>query len=170
MSSSNAWKWKVKVKSLSRVRLVATPWTAAYQAPPSMGFSRQEYWSGLPLPSPEKCYRWSYLQRRNRNTDIESNVWVPRASLVVQMVKNLPAMQETWVRSLENPLDKGMAIHPSTLDWRISWTEEPGGLPSMGSQTVGWIERLTLSFSRGERRAEGIGRLGLTYIHYWHYV
>ena len=44
-------KWKVKVKSLSHVWLLATPWTAAYQAPPSMGFSRQEYWSGLPLPS-----------------------------------------------------------------------------------------------------------------------
>ena len=52
ISFSNAWKWKVKVKSLSRVRLFATPWTAAYQAPPSMRFSRQEYWSGLPLPSP----------------------------------------------------------------------------------------------------------------------
>ena len=49
---SNAWRWKVKVKSLSCVQLLATPWTAAYQAPPSMGFSRQEYWSGLPLPSP----------------------------------------------------------------------------------------------------------------------
>ena len=49
---SNAWKWKVKVKSLSRVWLLATPWTAAYQAPPSMGFSRQEYWSAVPLPSP----------------------------------------------------------------------------------------------------------------------
>ena len=48
---SNAWKWKVKVKSLSRVQLFVTPWTAAYQACPSMGFSRQEYWSGLPLPS-----------------------------------------------------------------------------------------------------------------------
>ena len=48
---SNAWEWKVKVKSLSRVRLFTTPWTAAYQAPPSMGFSRQEYWSGVPLPS-----------------------------------------------------------------------------------------------------------------------
>ena len=47
ISFSNAWKWKVKVKSLSRVRLLVTPWTAAYQAPPSMGFSRQEYWSGL---------------------------------------------------------------------------------------------------------------------------
>ena len=51
ISFSNAWKWKVKVKSLSRVRLCATPWTAAYQAPPSLGFSRQEYWSGVPLPS-----------------------------------------------------------------------------------------------------------------------
>ena len=50
ISFSNAWKWKVKVKLLSRVRLLATPWTAAYQAPPSMGFSRQEYWSGKTLP------------------------------------------------------------------------------------------------------------------------
>ena len=52
ISFSNAWKWKVKVKSLSRVRLLATPWTAAHQAPLSMGFSRQEYWSGVSLPSP----------------------------------------------------------------------------------------------------------------------
>ena len=51
ISFSNAGKWKVKVKSLSHVRLFVTPWTAAYQAPPSIGFSRQEYWSGLPLPS-----------------------------------------------------------------------------------------------------------------------
>ena len=48
ISFSNEWKWKVKGKSLSRVQLLATPWTAAYQAPPSMGFSRQEYWSGVP--------------------------------------------------------------------------------------------------------------------------
>ena len=52
---SNAWKWKVKVKSLSRVRLLATPWTVAYQAPPSMGFSRQEYWSGVPFYSLFLC-------------------------------------------------------------------------------------------------------------------
>ena len=51
ISFSNAWKWKAKVKSLSCVSLLATPWTAAYQAPLSMGFSRQEYWSGVPLPS-----------------------------------------------------------------------------------------------------------------------
>ena len=48
ISFSNAWKWKVKVKWLSRVRLLATPWTAAHQAALSVGFSRQEYWSGLP--------------------------------------------------------------------------------------------------------------------------
>ena len=58
ISFSNAWKWKVKAKSLSRVRLLATPWTAAYQAPPSVGFSRQEYWSGVPLPSPLNCSTW----------------------------------------------------------------------------------------------------------------
>ena len=51
ISFSNAWKWKVKLKSLSRVQLLAMSWTAAYQAPPSMGFPRQEYWSGVPLPS-----------------------------------------------------------------------------------------------------------------------
>ena len=52
ISFSNAWKRKLKLKSPSRVRLLATPWTTAYQAPPSMGFSRHEYWSGVPLPSP----------------------------------------------------------------------------------------------------------------------
>ena len=52
ISFSNAWKWKVQVKLLSRARLLATPWTGAHQAPPYMGFSKQEYWSGVPLPSP----------------------------------------------------------------------------------------------------------------------
>ena len=61
ISFSNAWKWKVKVKSLSRVRLLVTPWTAVYQAPPSMGFSRQEYWSGVPLPSPFLGYMSSHI-------------------------------------------------------------------------------------------------------------
>ena len=57
ISFSNAWKWKVKVKSFSCVWLFATPWTTAYQAPTSMGFSRQEYWSGVPLPSPYNALR-----------------------------------------------------------------------------------------------------------------
>ena len=62
-----------------------------------------------------------------------------RVSLVVHIVKNLPAMQETRVQSLgwEDPLEKGQATHSSILAWRIPWTEEPGGLQSMGSQRVG---------------------------------
>ena len=68
ISFSKAWKWKVKVKSLSLVQLLATPWTAAYQAPPSMGFSRQEYWNGVSLPSPDslvtfiKCFYVLYTK------------------------------------------------------------------------------------------------------------
>ena len=60
------------------------------------------------------------------------------ASLVAQLVKNLSAMQETWVRSLgwEDPLEEGMVTHSSILAWRMLWTEEPGRLESMGSQTV----------------------------------
>ena len=64
ISFSNACKWKVKVKSLSRVRLLATLRTAAHQAPPSMGFSRQEYWSGVPLPSPLATEQ----QQKNQNS------------------------------------------------------------------------------------------------------
>ena len=69
ISFSNAWKWKEKVKSLSRVWLFTTPWTAAHQAPPSIGFSRQEYWSGVPLPSPKCPYTdllipWEFITRK----------------------------------------------------------------------------------------------------------
>ena len=63
-----------------------------------------------------------------------------RVSLVAQMVNNLLAMQETQVQTLgqEDPLEEGKATHSSTLAWRIPWTEEPGGLQSMGSQRVGY--------------------------------
>ena len=71
ISFSSAWKWKVKVKSLSRVQLLATPWTAAYQAPPSMGFSRQKYWSGVPLPSPcTYIHIYIYIDTVHSNTVI----------------------------------------------------------------------------------------------------
>ena len=68
-----------------------------------------------------------------------------RAFLVVQMVKNLPAMQETWVWSLgwEDPLEKGMTTHSNILAWRIPWTEKPGGLQSMGGKELGTTEWLT---------------------------
>ena len=72
------------------------------------------------------------------------------AFLVAQSVKNLPAVQETWVRSLgrEDSLEKEMATYSSILAWKTSWTEEPGGLQSMGSQRVGLPEWLTLPHFR----------------------
>ena len=77
---------------------------------------------------------------------ISSKFW--GASLVAQMVKRLPAMRETWVRFLgrEDPLEKEMAIHSSTLAWKIPWMEEPGRLQSMGSRRVGhdWVTLLSL--------------------------
>ena len=69
ISFSNAWKWKAKVKSLSCIWLLATPWTAAHQAPRFMGFSRQEYWSGVPLPSPITLIR-SPLKRKKYNISL----------------------------------------------------------------------------------------------------
>ena len=76
-----------------------------------------------------------------------SRLYIPRIflldphiiNLVAQTVKNLPAMQKTWVRSSdqEDPLEKGVAIHSCVLAWEIPWTEEPGGLQSMGSQRIG---------------------------------
>ena len=70
------------------------------------------------------------------------------ASLVVQ-IKNVPAMQETWVHSLgwEDPLEKGMATHSSVLAWRIPWTEEPGGLQSTGSQSQTRLSNFLSFFS-----------------------
>ena len=67
ISFSNAWKWKVKVKLLSHARLPATPWTAAHQAPLSMGFSRQECWSGVPLPSPDTRLYYPTKSRSRQN-------------------------------------------------------------------------------------------------------
>ena len=76
---------------------------------------------------------------RKKKISILALLCLSRASLVAQSVKNLPAVQETQVRSLgwEDPLEKEMATHSSILAWKTSWTEEPGGLQSMGSQTVG---------------------------------
>ena len=72
------------------------------------------------------------------STFIKSHFSTERASLVAQMVKHLPAMRGIWDQSLswEDPLEKEMATHSSTLAWKIPWTEEPGRLQSMGSQRV----------------------------------
>ena len=89
-----------------------------------------------------KIWNFTFLNKRfpsrNRLSILELvfHLYIYGASLVVQTVKNPPAMQETWVWSLcwEDPLEKGMITHSSILAWRITWKEEPGGLQSMGSQ------------------------------------
>ena len=78
------------------------------------------------------------LKSTGRVSKLRDRIESGRASLVAQMIKNLPARQETWVPSLgqENPLEKGMATHSSILAWRILWTEKPGELQSMALQRV----------------------------------
>ena len=117
ISFSNAWKWKGKVKSLSRVWLLVTPWTAAYQAPLSMGFPRQEYWSGVPWPS---------------LLVIMSSVKIRVSQLPQRWRTHLP-MQDTWVQSLggEDPLEKRIAIHSSIL------AQSQVGFCPWGCKTVG---------------------------------
>ena len=101
-------KVKMKVKSLSRVRLLATPRMAAYQAPPSMGFSRQEYWSGVPLASPN--IHWIIEKER-------------------EFQKNISLCFIDYAKAFDS-------VDHNRL-WKILWTEEPGRLHSMGLQRVG---------------------------------
>ena len=118
----------------------STDWTVDHQAPLSMGFSRQEHWSGLPCPPPRDLPDPEIEPVSLTSPTLAGGFLTPAPlgspSLGSQAVKNLPAMRETWVPSLgqEDALEKGMATHSSILAWRIPWTEEPGGLQSMGSQ------------------------------------
>ena len=126
ISFSNAWKWKVKVKSLIHVRLLATQWTAAYQAPSSMGFSRQAYWSRVPLPSPTNSLQ--YL----------SNMGFPGGSVVKNLSANVRDVGDEgliprWAGSsrigngnplqyscLRNPMDRGVwwaTVHGVEKSW-----------------------------------------------------
>ena len=107
----------------SRVQLYATLWTVACQAPLCMGFSRQEYLSGLPCPSPRESSQ-PRMEPMSLTTPVLAGRFFSRASFVAQLVKNLPAVLETWVLSLgwEDPLEKGKVFHSSIMTWRIPWT------------------------------------------------
>ena len=100
ISFSNAWEWKLKVKSISRVRLLATPWTAAYQVPPSMGFSRQEYWSGVPLPSP-------HLPRKVLTNIINWDTWSLRQTVTFYQSVRLTSGLPQWLSSKESTYNAG---------------------------------------------------------------
>ena len=167
----------------SHVQLLANLWTVAHQAPLSMGFSSQEYWSSLPFPSPGDLPDPGIRPMSLRSPELAggflttSTTWKAQtlilfyilwASLVTQMVKNLPVMQkpqETQVRSLvwEDPLEEEMVTHSSILAWRIPWTGEPGGLQSMGSQRVGHKWLSMHSMRQPDRVQEG----GLTLDWWW---
>ena len=119
ISFSSAWKWKVKVKSLSRVWLLVTPWTAAHQAPPSMGFSRQEYWSGVPLPSSEGRLRltktkthWSYwFEETNTGFGITAS---PEKFVFVRGGEGRSINPKDWAREEE--------LHTLCMNYSQSWT------------------------------------------------
>ena len=103
ISFSNSWKWKMKVKSLNRVQLLATPWTAAHQAPPSMGFSRQEYWSGVPLPSLIALTRTRllYLPPCSRGNHLSSeSLFTLQPSYMVTILSPVASRHEMWPGSL----------------------------------------------------------------------
>ena len=99
ISFSNAWRWKVKVKSLSRVRLLATPWTAAHQVPPSMGFSRQEYWSGVLLHL-ESCYLADFWQTHTLNLSLQSKYDI--STLWKCFLKEMCDMKKSLLKQCEN--------------------------------------------------------------------
>ena len=111
ISFSNAWKWKVKGKFLSCVRLLATPWTVAHQAPPSMGFSRQEYWSGVPLPSPFKMeYMTIFRLCLFRVTEFNCLLWMSQFFYVIEALKRL-YISLNWLGVLFLEIGKGNVIN-----------------------------------------------------------
>ena len=148
ISSSNAWKGKVKVKSLSRVQLLATPWTAAYQAPLSMGVSRQEYWSGLPLPSPISMKRAKVnliikrksLKTRDCPAQLQKTPWETWVQLCLKdhltqlyLSVTMCSVSQSCL-TLYNPMDstpQGSSVHGIVLAkyWSGLPFSPPGDLP-----------------------------------------
>ena len=113
---------------------------------------RWDFFNSLSAVKNRNIFIWSREAQFSNSADLESpHLWkgfaifYEMASLVAQLVKNLPAMQETrvWALNWKNPLEKGMATHSSILAWRIPWTEKPGGLQSMELQRVGqdWVTK-----------------------------
>ena len=153
ISFSNAWKWKVKVKLLSRVWL-CDPMDCRYQAPPSMGFSRQEYWSGVPLPSPRRydghtpkhTFYWEFQSSQMNMREI--CLGFPDGSEVQNLPVNVGDDGLILGSGRSPGGGNGNSLQYSCWEiscWEISWTEKSSGLQSMGLQNV----MLTLENHRG---------------------
>ena len=119
ISFSNAWKWKVKVKSLSHVQLLATLWTAAYQAPLSMGFSRQVYWSGVPLPSPRLDIAKENFWARGYTNGILKNQKAKR----IETVKIAENIQRLWkkLKKVWHIHNRNTRLYIRDRNWRFIW-------------------------------------------------
>ena len=146
ISFSNARKWKVKVKLLSRVRLFATPQTGAHQAPPSMGLSRQEYWSGLPLPSPnclfilfDQCSNKAFfLTARERERSVAQScptLWDPmnHSTPDLPVHHQLPEFTQTHVHRVSDTIQPS---HP------LSSSSPPAPNPSQHQSLFQWVNSL----------------------------
>ena len=139
ISFSNARKWKVKVKSPSRVRLFATPWSAAYQAPPSMGFSRQEYWSGVPFPSPFEDVR------RSRKYSVAWIINNSRSQFfcllpLTCLERPWESLPQTW-SGAEVPLDVRTKSHEMSR-------RNPAVQPTKDNQQIRTVSKLDLANQR----------------------
>ena len=156
ISFSSAWKWKVKVKLLSRVWLLATPWTAAHQAPPSMGFSRQEYWSGVSLPGTVK-YGFSLMTipfiKKVEHRRIDAfELWCRRRLLRVPWTarrSNQSILKEiSPEHSLEGLMLKLKLQYFGHLMWRVDSLEKILMLGKIegrrrGRQRMRWLDGIT---------------------------
>ena len=134
ISFSNAWKWKVKVKLISRVWLLATPWTAAYQAAPPMGFSRQEYWSGVPLPSPQTSLSitnsWSLPKLMSIKSMMPSKhlilclplLLLPPIPPSIRVFSNESALRMRWPKYWSFSFSISPSNeHPGLISFRMDW-------------------------------------------------
>ena len=132
ISFSNAWKWKVKVNSLSRVWLLVTPWTAAYQAPPSMGFSRQEYWSGVPLPSPKYINITPCINRTKEKSHMIISVDAEVIQWKSTFIRDKSCWQTKKKRKLPYPdkgyQEKNLQVGTVLQEWNISSSGNSGSL------------------------------------------
>ena len=129
ISFSNVWKWKVEVKSLSRVLLLVTPWAAAYQAPPSIGLSRQEHWSGLPFPSPmHEVFKLQCIKiRKCIRANMKSNKKPLKPGSYKTMLKEIKENLDSIFKSRDITLPTKVClvkamVCPVVMDGCESWT------------------------------------------------